>query len=156
MAKEIPVVGPEGQLFTMLVDDEDYELMSKISWGTKKQPNGKLRPQAIVRPHKLVVDYNLVDHINNDPWDNRKSNLRPATNQQNQANRGIQVNNTTGFKGVVYTHNRYDARITVHGKRIYLGYFKNPIDAAKAYDKAAREHFGEFAYCNFPVEGGDA
>ncbi len=100
----------------------------------------------------------FLDHINGDTLDNRPENLRIANDSQNGANRGIQVNNTSGYKGV-FLHSKkqgYEAKITrkVKGKskNIYLGYFKCPIEAAKAYDKKAKEIFGEYAYLNFSEE----
>lgn len=152
MAKEIPVNTPDGQQFMMLVDDEDYELMSRFNWRAQKDSAGGWRPFATIRPHRLLVNYELVDHINGEPMDNRKNNLRSASKQQNSANRGLQSNNTTGFKGIYFqkTTGKYRAHIQVNGKRISLGSHKTSIDAAKAYDTAASEHFGEFARLNFP------
>lgn len=90
-----------------------------------------------------------VDHINHDKLDNRKSNLRIVTQQQNLMNRKVFKNNKTGFKGVSVYGEKYRASIRKNGKREYLGFFKNPIDAAKAYDKRAIELFGEYAVLNF-------
>jgi hypothetical protein len=149
---EIPVSAADGQVFTMLIDDEDYELISRFNWRAEKTASGKYRAVATVRAHRILVDYPLADHKNGNALDNRKENLRPATKQQNSANRDLQANNSTGFKGI-YPEKKsggYVARIQVNNKRIYLGYFKDPIEAAKAYDKAAREYFREFARTNFP------
>lgn len=149
---------PTGEKFTMLVDDEDYELMSRLTWYAEREHStGKWRPVARVAPHRLLLDAPLIDHINRDPMDNRKINLRPASYIQNSWNQGIRKNNTSGFKGVHKRkdQNRYRAKINVSGQQINLGSFVNPIDAAKAYDAAAREYYGEFAWLNFPAEVGD-
>jgi hypothetical protein len=88
-----------------------------------------------------------VDHINGDRSDNRMSNLRLATVQQNQANRKISKNNSAGFKGVWFCSEKgkFRAKIVVGGKRKLLGYFNTAEAAHKSYCEAAREHFGEFA-----------
>ena len=90
------------------------------------------------------------DHINRDKLDNRRANLRTATGSQNQANRGLDKSNTTGYRGVTNPRRvpGYVAQINVGGKSIFLGYFRDKHDAAEAYNLAAREHFGEYAYQN--------
>jgi len=92
-----------------------------------------------------------TDHKNKDGLDNRKSNLRTCCKSQNMSNRKIQLNNTSGYKGV-YWHKyarKWMASIKVNKKPIYLGLFVDPIEAALAYDKNAVEKFGEFADTNF-------
>lgn len=89
----------------------------------------------------------FIDHINGDKADNRISNLREATNQENQWNQKLKSGNSTGYKGVSF-HKRkrkYQAHVRVDTKRKWLGYFDCPKDAHKAYCRAAREHYGEFA-----------
>ena len=120
--------------------------------------NGKRRSEAL---HRVVMARMLerelekgeqVDHINGDPLNNSRSNLRLATHGQNMSNRRVQVNNTSGYKGVTFRvkRNKYESAISYNGSMIYLGYFESAINAAKAYDAAALEHFGEFAVLNFP------
>lgn len=94
-----------------------------------------------------------VDHVESrSTLDNRRSNLRLATRAQNQQNQGLDVTNTSGYKGIYWhQHNKsWKASIRQNGKRISLGYFATPEEAARAYDKAAKELHGEFAYLNFP------
>ncbi len=98
--------------------------------------------------------YEEVDHINGNKLDNRRSNLRLANRSTNQANRGASYHNKSGLKGVCHaphTKDRWRAQITVRGHKMYLGTFTTPEEAARAYDQAAIQHFGEFARLNFPV-----
>lgn len=90
------------------------------------------------------------DHRNRDKLDNRRDNLRVATNGQNQVNQPPDKTNTTGYKGVIKARNRpgYIAQIKVEGKNVFLGYFRNKKDAARAYNRAAEVAFGEYAYLN--------
>ena len=92
-----------------------------------------------------------VDHINRDKLDNRRSNLRLVTHTQNCVNASLRVTNTSGFKGVNFYRGKYwRAYIRVNYRHISLGFFPTAEAAARAYDEAAREHFGEFAFLNFP------
>lgn len=93
-----------------------------------------------------------VDHINGDGLDNRRANLRVCTKSQNQRGQRVQGRNKTSvFKGVCWLkdRSRWGAHIKVSRKSVYLGTFKSEIDAALAYDAAARTYFGEFARPNF-------
>jgi len=86
-----------------------------------------------------------IDHANGCPLDNRMSNLRIATNPQNQANR-LRDHDKTTPKGVRATRSgRFVARITVNNQSIYLGIFDSAEEAQAAYLKASKEHYGEFA-----------
>ena len=90
----------------------------------------------------------IIDHINNCRNDNRKNNLRIATQQTNQINRDANNNNSLGVKGVAKakTKDKYVARIMVNGKSIHLGTFDTLEKAKEARNKAERRYFGEFAY----------
>lgn len=87
-----------------------------------------------------------VDHINGDKWDNRISNLREATNQQNAANSPLRNDNTSGFKGVrkARTAGKWWAIIYFDGREKYLGTYDTPEDAHKAYLRAAEIAFKDF------------
>jgi hypothetical protein len=91
-----------------------------------------------------------VDHINHDTLDNRRSNLRIVTNSQNQANQRPQVGKSSRFKGVSWRARtgRWEAYIKVSGKKLPLGYHRDEVSAALAYDKAATEAFGQYALTN--------
>lgn len=95
-----------------------------------------------------------IDHINGDGLDNHIENLRLCTHTQNQHNRKISRNNTTGFKGVILRQcGKFEARITVAGKVRYLGRFATSIEAAGKYDEVCVKEFGAFAR---PNQGGAA
>jgi hypothetical protein len=151
-----------------LVDEEDFELVSRFTWcfsAVKDRPDvgyAKTRDNETGRQfrlHQLVLGFpsHMIDHINRDRLDCRKKNLRAATGKQNQGNREGSKNNTSGYRGV-YWHVRdavWRAQIMRNKKQIGLGTFQSAEDAARAYDRAAREHFGDFARVNFPQTGGD-
>ena len=87
-----------------------------------------------------------IDHKNGDGLDCRRENLRAATWTQNQWNRAVRSDSTTGLKGVSPTASgMYRARIQVDGRRIVLGVFSTAEAASEAYDRAARQHHGAFA-----------
>lgn len=92
----------------------------------------------------------MIDHIDGDGLNNQIDNLRLATHVQNSRNRKLNRNNTSGYKGVCLfkRDQNWVAYITVNYKRIHLGFFDTPEGAARAYNIAAIEHFGEFASLN--------
>ena len=142
-----------------IVDPEDYQKLARDDWHlfesesknyyAVRYENGKL-----LKMHRVITNApkgKIVDHKNRDGLDNRKANLRIATRAQNQYNRRKTSKKTSSkYKGVDLdrSKNKYRAIISCDGKRIFLGYFNNEIDAAKAYDKAARIYHGEFAFLN--------
>ena len=158
MAKEIPLT--QGKV--AIVDDEDYERLKGYSWQYNRkrgyaqriaEKNGK---RAAVYLHREIMQPPpgmQVDHINGDKLDNRRNNLRIVTNQQNQYNsksrKGI-----SKYKGVSWhkTAGKWRAYIGVDGKFKHLGLFTDEKEAALAYDRAARELFGEYAKTNFQKE----
>lgn len=94
-----------------------------------------------------IIFTDQVDHKDRNPLNNQFENLRPATASQNLANRGKYKTNTSGYKGVSY--NKQKALYQVRVQRNHIGYFINVMDAARAYDRAAKRIFGEFAALNF-------
>lgn len=138
----------DGRFF--LIDEDDYEEASKYLWYISKE--GYATNRLVGTLHRVLMKYpeGDIDHINRNKLDNRRCNLRICTPQENAMNCPKRKNNTTGYKGV-----RFDKRNKKYYsvlKNVTLGYFDNPIDAAKAYDVAAIKSAGEFAYTNFPRE----
>lgn len=150
---------------TSLIDDDDWELVSKYKWHalckegrwyarTKLRINGKwigLEMQKLIMGVPIGSPRNdLVDHRDGDGLNNRKENLRRCTKSQNMMNRGRQANNKTGFKGVFWDkrEQRFAAKICTDKKTVFLGQFKDVEQAACAYNIAALKHHGEFSYQN--------
>ena len=153
-----------------LVDDEDYEWLSKYRWfynssyrqgyanRNLRKADGKRTTAGMHRDILKHCGFDMsgleTDHKNHDKLDNRRKNLRPATFRQNQRNRKRYASNTSGYTGVALASgNRgWHAYIKYRGKQKFLGYFSNPEDAARAYDHAALELHSEFATLNLPEE----
>ena len=147
-----------------IVDASDYEHLSKHKWYAQRtvlgtfyavrqlaRNNGK---QPVARMHRVIIDAPEemhVDHINHNTLDNRRSNLRLCTNGENKKNSRSAKGSTSKYLGVGWDRhaNKWEALIRVNGKQSRIGRFSCEVEAAKAYDAAARKHHGEFANPNF-------
>ena len=154
---KVPLHGQKGVFYGYAyVDIADLNLISQIAWTL--DPRGYVvgRPagrKSSVTMHRWIVfggkKGSGVDHRDGDKLNNRRGNLRKATQSQNSKNTLLAKNNTSGFKGVSKAAGgRWRARITVERKEIRLGVFDTKADAAAAYDAAALQLHGEFASPN--------
>lgn len=114
------------------------------------QPDGS---KKVERLHTFLTGWPLVDHIDGNGLNNRRSNLRPATVSQNNANSRARLS-ISGYRGVARHKptGLWQAYIHADGKHRSCGYFRDVVEAARARDLAAFKHFGEFARLNFPEE----
>jgi len=139
------------------VDASDYEWLSRYNWrlqngyaARRDKARTSYMHREIARPPKGMT----VDHINHNKLDNTRINLRVCTHQQNVHNNAKHAGSSSRFKGVGYNREKHKwfAKAYFEGKRIWLGYFDDETEAARAYDAKAVELFGEFAHLNFPEE----
>jgi HNH endonuclease len=102
--------------------------------------------------HNLILGAKGVDHVDHDTLNNQRDNLRPATKSQNSHNQRPRSDSAAGYKGVSWLaqKNRWKATIHLDGKARHLGFYVSDIEAALAYDAAASETQGAYAFLNFP------
>lgn len=144
-----------------LVDDPDYPDLSRSRWfamrlgnhwvaGRNRQKFNGERGTILMHRQIMGFPWGEIDHKDRDGLNNQRSNLRLANRSQQNAN-SVKRPGKSGFRGVKLVHSsKFEARINVSGVYRYLGYFSSPVEAAKAYDRAAVENHGEFAVLNFP------
>lgn len=133
-----------------IVDAKDFEFLSQFNWTAVWSDSTKsYYAKRTFSMHELILGQ-MADHQNHDTLDNRRRNLRHSTVATNMWNRPIRADNTSGFIGVNFHKGKWNARISVNGKRKHLGDFKTPEEATRARDKAVKELHGEFAILNFP------
>ena len=143
-----------------LIDDADYELIKQYKWCAGRthqcwyaitQARNDDGKRTTLYMHRLIIGNNckdlFIDHINGDGLDNRRSNLRICTNAENLHNR---LPRREMYKGVYWCKRKkpWRARIRNNGRLIHLGYYDSKEKAANAYNKAARNYFGGFAFLN--------
>lgn len=157
---------PLGREKSAIVDASDYEWLSQWKWsyfkgrsdrgyGVRRVGLGDNRQRAIYM-HRSILNAPeglQVDHINGNTLDNRRANLRIVTSAQNRYNQRPRADGASQFKGVIRYRDKWRATIKKGEQAIHLGVFTDEAQAARAYDKAARSLFGEYAYLNFPEEG---
>ena len=135
-----------------LIDDADFDLVSKRNWWMRKGYPSTSNPGKSPRQlpmHRVIMNPPsgmLVDHINGNPLDNRRENLRLCTLSENNRNVSVQSRSKSGLKGVAWysAGNKWKVQIQANGKRTHIGYFSNKEDAHRAYCEKAKELHGEF------------
>ena len=148
-----------------LVDDCDYEYLMQWKWYYRpdhkggyavrmSKCNGKrvtIRMQRVIAERMgLQIVGKEVDHTGGSKLNNSRSKLRIATTRQNCANKSISRNNTSGFKGVSWNrqYKKWRVSIGVNWHRVYISRYDDKLEAARAYNVAAKKYFGDFAWLN--------
>ena len=161
--------------FVAFVSDEDFGRVNAFKWTViERKQKGEMKgvyvqrsvkkslapnDRAIILLHRFILDVTDpkigVDHWDGNGLNNTRENLRLANGHRNQGNSRKHKKKTSHFKGVYLRKDtgRWTASISPQGKFISLGCFDTEEEAAKAYDKAARETFKEFACVNYPENG---
>jgi hypothetical protein len=151
----------DGSVLPGFVDAGDWEKIRGHRWSAHKRgmfyvitnvSKGEGKKATLSMHTLLLPDAEVVDHRDGNGLNNRRTNIRAATQLQNMQNQRKQKSGTTSqFKGV-YWHkatNKWAARIGVNGRQRYLGLFTSEVEAARAYDTKALQHFGDFSKTNF-------
>lgn len=144
MPKEIALLRHPN--YKAIVDDEDYEAVNSRTWYFNA---GRVYNSAGTSLGAFLLGKQEgfeIDHIDRDPLNNQRSNLRFATVSQNRANRVKHKRNTSGYKGVSLCKRTNKWKANCAGWEI--GRFNSAVEAARAYDKAALAKWGEFAVIN--------
>lgn len=170
---EVPLYGKKAAGRVARIDGGDYDLVmqyrwfvtqgvataTRRPWGPYASTNTWINGQpGTLRMHVLIMGRPYIDHIDHDGLNNQRSNLRPATGTENAGNQRPRLSVTSSYKGVS-RHSptgKWQAGIQASGRKYHLGYFSSEIEAARTYDTAARELFGEFACTNFQDESTQA
>ncbi len=135
------------------VDDCDYEFLMQWKWFARKKRNQFYAARGSVYMHRLLMNNPkgfIVDHKDRNTLNNQKNNLRLATDAQNKANTSSRPNSTSRYLGVHWNkaNKKWKVEINKNGKNIFIGRFSCEIDAAIAYNEAAKKIHGEFANLN--------
>jgi hypothetical protein len=152
----------------VLVDEQDAWLLEDYGWYLyssvrhigiyvvfyRSKSNGAFSEKRLHRVIMNAKPGQVVDHINGNPLDNRRSNLRVVTQSENNKNSSKRRNALGRYKGVHFStrEKKFKAQIQSNKNKISLGTFKTEVEAARAYDEAAKKLHGEFAKLNFPEE----
>jgi hypothetical protein len=142
-----------------IVDADDYERLATYKWCASQSGNRiyavRRRQNRTITMQRQIMNAPeglLVDHIDGNSLNNRKSNLRLCSAHQNACNRRPRRNSSSKYKGVSWykRDKKWQVQIYYNARTIHLGRFDDEVEAALVYDRKATELFGEFAYLNFP------
>lgn len=138
------------------MDSKDYEKYKNENWHVDQK--GYVYRYKRITLHRAIMNPNknmVIDHINGDKLDNRKNNLRVCSQKENMKNQKLSIKNKTGFKGVYFRNDgrrlKYTAQLKTNGKA-YVKSFITAIEAARYYNKLAKQYFGKYAQLN-QIEG---
>jgi len=148
-----------------IVSNKYYEYLIQWKWCAHKRKNGKfyaVRNGYVNGKRKTILMHRVIaeligldlscdiDHIDRDSLNNTCENLRSANKNGTCRNSSIRCDNTSGYKNVTWRKDigKWQVQITINGKQKHLGFFRNKIEAAKAYNKAAIKYFDKFAAIN--------
>jgi hypothetical protein len=134
------------------IDIDDLDKVKKYKWHICNGYVVTNVEKDYFRLHQMILGFpkSGIDHIDRNPLNNRRNNLRLCNQQQNTANTGLFKHNSTGYKGVSWDKSRskYMAKIKLNGRTVNLGRYACAEDAAIAYNNKAKEAFGKFARLN--------
>ena len=140
-----------------LVDDSDFEYLNQWKWSLSRRGyivrrekiDGKSKMIKMHRQIMKTPEHLSTDHVNGNPLDNQRKNLRICTHSQNIMNSKIRKDNKSGVRGVDWdkARQKWHSRICVDQNKINLGCFVDKEEAIVARKKAELKYFGEFAYC---------
>lgn len=172
MVQELELRRRNGEVVRARISDEDVEWVCAYRWsvGTRnyiirKERRADKKNQSTVLLHRAILEHmgvdltgKNVDHIDRDPTNNTRENLRAGTQSQNCANQGKSVGKSSRYKGVSWdkTYQRWSSQIRLDGKLAQLGRFDSEHEAALVYNVAALKQWGEFALVNAVPEEWDA
>lgn len=151
---EILIYSKSNEITKVIIDTEDINKISEYSWWISTRnyvcAYDIINKRKRIRLHRLIMnvcDNRVVDHIDRNPLNNKKENLRVCTQRENKFNNSMQGNNTSGTIGVYWykAYNKWKAQIKVDKKSVHLGYYEKYEDAVKARESAEIKYFGEYS-----------
>ena len=147
---EIKIISKKYGERLALIDIEDIDKVSKIFWHVAKYYGNYFMAVGWckelgkeVKMHRYIMDFpinKMIDHINRNPLDNRKTNLRAVNRSENMLNKGVAKNNNLKYRGIRLHYNKYQARIAVNKKNISLGHFDTIQEAIEARERFCKEN----------------